>query len=187
MLKRVITILLSIVFALPISGCTKREADFSETKAICELATLKCYYHNTSELRQDANKYLKFLGNFGYKKAWIEYDGIVKLGIDASKVRIEPNGKKVQVYVPNATILSTDVDVDTISEAISETGWFTKITTEERAETPREAQNDMRDKAESNTALLLQATQRAKDTIKDYIINVGNLIGVEYEIEWLEE
>ena len=80
-----------------------------------------------------------------------------------------------------------DVDIDTISEAISETGWFTKITTEERAETQKKAQEDMKAKAESNTALLLQATQRAKDTIQNYIINVGNLIGVAYEIEWIEE
>ena len=70
---------------------------------------------------------------------------------------------------------------------MSETGWFTKITTEERAETQKKAQDDMRAKAEDNTALLSQATQRAKDTIENYIRNVGNLIGVDYEIEWMEE
>lgn len=43
----------------------------------------------------------------------------------------------------------------------------------------------MKAKAENNTALLSLATQRAKDTLKDYIINVGALIGVEYEIEWV--
>lgn len=107
------------------------------------------------------------------------------MGIDASKVKIEPNGNKVKVYVPNATILGVDIDVDSISETVSETGWFTKITTEERGETQKKAQEDMKMKAENNTALLSQATQRAKDTLKDYIINVGALIGVEYEIEWV--
>ena len=62
---------------------------------------------------------------------------------------------------------------------------FTKITTEERAETQKKAQEDMKAKAESNTDLLSQATQRDKDTIKDYILNVGSLTGVEYEIEWM--
>lgn len=187
MLKRILLFIVSLAIALPLAGCDKKEADFSETRAICELATLKCYYHNTSELRQDSSGIGKWFGNIGYKKAWIEYDGIVKLGIDASRVKIEPNGNKVRVSVPNATILSVDVNIDTISEAISETGWFTKITTEERAETQKKAQEDMKAKAESNTALLLQATQRAKDTIQNYIINVGNLIGVAYEIEWIEE
>ena len=185
MLKKILLLIVSLVIALPLAGCEKKEADFSETKAICELATLKCYYHNTSELKQDSSGIGKWFGNIGYKKAWIEYDGIVKLGIDASKVKIEPNGNKVKVYVPNATILGVDVDVESISEAVSETGWFTKITTEERAETQKKAQEDMKAKAESNTALLSQATQRAKDTIKDYILNVGSLIGVEYEIEWM--
>ena len=185
MFKKILLLILSLVIALPLAGCEKKEADFSETKAICELATLKCYYHNTSELKQDSSGIGKWFGNIGYKKAWIEYDGIVKLGIDASKVKIEPNGNKVKVYVPNATILGVDVDVASISEAVSETGWFIKITTEERAETQKKAQEDMKAKAESNTALLSQATQRAKDTIKDYILNVGSLTGVEYEIEWM--
>ncbi len=187
MTKKIILICMTVILAFSFSACGKKNADFSETKAICELATLKCYYHNTSELRQGSSGIGKYLGNIGYKKAWIEYDGIVKLGIDASKVRIESTGTKVKVYVPNATILSTNVDVATISEAVSETGWFTKITTEERAETQKKAQDDMRAKAEDNTALLSQATQRAKDTIENYIRNVGNLIGVDYEIEWMEE
>lgn len=187
MYKKLFLICLSVILAFSFSACSKKNADFSETKEICELATLKCYYHNTSELKNDSTGIGKYIGNIGYKKAWIEYDGIVKLGIDASKVRIEPNGTKVKVYVPNATVLSTDVDVDKISETVSETGWFTKITTEERAEAQNKAKEDMKSKAENNVALLDQATQRAKNTIKDYIINVGNLIGVEYEIEWMEE
>ncbi len=186
MRKKVFFLILFITLLLTLTGCGKREADFSETKAICELATLKCYYHNTSEIRQEASGIGKWIGNIGYKKAWIEYDGIVKLGVDASKVKIEVEDNIVKVFVPNATILGVDVDVDTISETISKTGWFTKITTEERAEAQKKAQQDMKEKAENNTALLSQATQRAKETIEDYIINVGNLIDVEYEIEWEE-
>lgn len=187
MLKKIILIVMSALIVFSFSACGKKEADFSEIKAICELATLKCYYHNTSELRQESTGIGKYLGKIGYKKAWIEYDGIVKLGIDASLVRIEPDGNTVKVYVPAATILSTDVDVESITESVSETGWFTKITTEERADTQKAAQDDMRTKAEGNTALLLQASQRAKTTIRDYITNVGNLIGVEYQIEWMEK
>ncbi len=185
MLKKILLLMISLVIALPLAGCEKKEADFSETKAICELATLKCFYHNTAELKVESTGIGKYLGKVGYKKAWIEYDGIVKLGIDASKVKIVTNGNNVKVYLPEATILSVSVDSKSISELISETGWFTKITTEERAEAYENAQADMKAKAESNTALLSQATQRAKDTIRDYIINVGTLIGEEYEIEWM--
>ena len=50
MFKKILLLIVSLVIALPLAGCEKKEADFSETKAICELATLKCYYHNTSAL-----------------------------------------------------------------------------------------------------------------------------------------
>lgn len=193
MYKKISLLLLTLIIIFSFSGCQdftnseKKEADFSEAKAICELATLKCYYHNTCELKQESTGLGKYFGNKGYKKAWIEYDGIVKLGIDASKMKIEADGNIVKVYVPDAKILSIDIDVDSISEKISETGWFTKITTEDRSEAQESAQENMEEKAESNTALLEQATQRAKDTIENYILNVGNLIGVEYEIQWMAE
>ena len=189
MIKKILSFALVLSLATLLCACKKEEKkpDFSETKTICELATLKCFYHNTSELKVESSKWLKYLGKIGYKKAWIEYDGVVKLGVDASKVRIEPTDNKIKVYVPAATILSTDVDIDSISESVSETGWLTKITTEERAAAQGKAQDDMRAKVESNTALISQATQRAKEIIKGYILNTGNQIGAEYEIEWLEE
>ena len=190
MIKKLLSLVLALSLAILLCACKKEEKkpDFSEAKTICELATLKCFYHNSSELKVDSSKWLKYLGNIGYKKAWIEYDGIAKLGIDASRVRIEPtDNNKVKVYVPDAQILSTDVDLDSISESVSETGWFTKITTEERAAAQGKAQDDMRAKVESNTVLISQATQRAKEIIKGYILNTGNQIGVDYEIEWLEE
>ena len=43
MFKKILLLIVSLVIALPLAGCEKKEADFSETKAICELATLKCY------------------------------------------------------------------------------------------------------------------------------------------------
>lgn len=42
MLKKILLFAVSMIIALPLAGCGKKEADFSETKAICELATLKC-------------------------------------------------------------------------------------------------------------------------------------------------
>ena len=69
MFKKILLLIVSLVIALPLAGCEKKEADFSETKAICELATLKCYYHNTSELKQDSSGIGKWFGNIGYSTA----------------------------------------------------------------------------------------------------------------------
>jgi len=173
-------------------GCAEKEvekkADFSDVKVICELATMKCYYHNTSELKVESTDVISKWLKVGYKKAWIEYDGIIKLGINAAEVKILPEeGNVVKIYVPDAQILSVEVETDSLNETVSETGIFTTITTEERAQAQAKAQEEMKTKAEGNTALLNQATQRAKEIIKGYVMNVGKQIGVSYEVEWITE
>ena len=54
-----------------LTGCAekKKEADFSGINSVCELATLKCYYHNVAKAETKASGLLKWLGT-GYKKIW---------------------------------------------------------------------------------------------------------------------
>ena len=61
-------------------GSQKQKPDFSSIKSVCELSTLKCYYHNVATYEKNAHGLLKVFGS-GYKKIWIEYSGIVNLGI----------------------------------------------------------------------------------------------------------
>lgn len=86
-------------------GCSSQEqksADFSGVQSVAELATLKCYYHNVAKAEQDGG-----LFDIGYKKVWVEYDGIVEVGVDVSQVTIsEPDAEgKVRVHIPDAKIL----------------------------------------------------------------------------------
>lgn len=181
--------LVMILVSLP-ACCEKQEADFSEVKAICELATLRCYYHNTAELKRESSGILRYLGNVGYKKAWIEYDGIIRLGIDASQVKIttpEPGETTVKVYVPEAEIMDVTFDSDSMVEVVSESGWFTSISTEERAEAQAQAQKILEERANNDASLKEQATNRAKDIIKRYIINIGKQIGIDYTVEWTDK
>ncbi len=61
---------------------------------------------------------------------------------------------------------------------------FTKISSEEEAEAFAKAQNDMREKAEQDQAILNQARNNAKELIQQYIINVRDMLGKHYEIAW---
>lgn len=67
-----------------LTGCAekKKEADFSGINSVCELATLKCYYHNVAKGETKASGLLKWFGT-GYKKIWTEYSGIVDLDEDS--------------------------------------------------------------------------------------------------------
>ena len=192
-MKRKKIVCLLVISMLCIGGCgdknqkKEEEADFSAISSVCELATLKCYYHNVAKSETEASGLFKWLGK-GYKKIWTEYSGIVELGIDVSKVSVEnPTADGVvKVTIPDAEILSVDLDEDSMSEPLTDTGFMTKITKEEETEALAEAQNHMEETAKENGNLLNQAKERAKSLIEGYVKNVGEQIGKEYTVEWVE-
>ena len=172
-----------------LTGCAekKKEADFSGINSVCELATLKCYYHNVAKGETKASGLLKWFGT-GYKKIWTEYSGIVELGIDVNKVSVSSPGADgvVKITIPDAEILNVDLDEDSMGEPLTDTGFLTESTKEEETAALAEAQDNMEKTAKQNSALLAQAKERAKNLIEGYVKNVGEQIGEEYTIEWEE-
>lgn len=164
--------------------------EFSEIYKICELASLRCYYHNVAEYEKQPDGLFQYgLFQYGYKKLWMEYDGIVDVGIDISQVQVndpDENGI-VRIYVPDAKILGIDSDKESMSDPIAETGKFTEILTEEKAKVFSEAQAKMKQDAENDTSIFLQAKNNAKELLKNYVINVGEQIGQQYTVEWIEK
>ena len=119
-----IVVLLIIIFVNRKTELNTKSQMYSIEK-ICELATLECYYHDVAEFRQDATGVFKI----GYKKYWIEYNGIVKYGVDAKDIKVNKPDKNgvVKVFIPEAKILSVDVDINSMSDPIVDTGMFTSI------------------------------------------------------------
>lgn len=182
-------ILASVISICCFTGCSseKKQADFSGIVSVCELATLKCYYHNVAKSETEASGLFAWIGT-GYKKIWTEYSGIVELGIDVSEVSVlEPDDNGVvKITIPDAKILNVDLDEESMSEPLIDTGFMTKITKEEETQALAAAQEDMKKTAKANTALLVQAKERAKNLIEGYVINVGEQIGEEYKVEWVD-
>lgn len=191
-MKRYRVTVIALIFMMSVcclTGCAnqKIEADFSGINSVCELATLKCYYHNVAKAETEASGLLKWLGT-GYKKIWTEYSGVVELGIDVNQVSISrPDADGVvKITIPNAKILNVYLDEESMSEPLTDTGFLTKITKEEETAALAEAQKNMEETAKSNSALLVQAKERAKNLIEGYVKNVGVQIGKEYLVEWIE-
>lgn len=168
-------------------GSQKQKPDFSSIKSVCELSTLKCYYHNVATYEKNAHGLLKVFGS-GYKKIWIEYSGIVNLGIDINKVDIsEPDTNNViTIKIPDAEVQSTSLDKSTLSEPLTDKGVFTKITTEEKTEALSSAQQSMKETAQKDTSLLAQAKEHAKLILQGYINNLGEEFNEEYTIKWVD-
>ena len=191
--KRLVVFLLSIVMCatvLALAGCQskqKKDADFSNVSYVAELATMKCYYHNVAKFDHDADPGFWNFWRQGYKKMWFEYTGTVTLGIDASKVKVsqpDANGN-VTITIPQTEILDMpDIEEETMSTPLTDLGWFTNITDDEKKQALEAAQDKMRAAAESDDGLKYQARERAKTLLSNYVENVGSAMGTTYTITW---
>lgn len=167
----------------------ERKVSESNIQRICELATLECYYHNVSNWSQDAYGVLAFTG-YGEKKVWIEYDGMVRVGINAGEIKISDPDKDdvVTVTIPEATILDKDLDESTISEIASDRTvlFFTDpVNTEDRRKALAAAQADMAESASKNEMILGEAQERAKKIIERNILAAGEANDKHYTVKFV--
>lgn len=190
----ILAVVLVVVCFLPRVQKTKNIEvhfnEFSDVSKICELATLKCYYHNVGEWDKSPDGFFNHgLVRMGYKKFWIEYDGVVRVGIDVNDVKIGEPDKDgvVAVYVPEAKVLDVSADMDSMTDLISDTGWFETITAANKAEVFAEAQEKMREASETDNTILSQARNNAKELLKQYITKVGEQIGKSYTVQWTDD
>jgi len=132
----------------------------------------------------------KLFFNMGYKKIWIEYEGTVKFGIDAKKVKIgKPNSNGVvKVYVPKAEIIGEpNIIKNKLGDPITDTGFLTSVSPQEKTDAIAYAQEKMVETAEKDTQTKVLAEQRAKELIKNYIIETGKGLGETYTVEFIND
>lgn len=183
-MKRVVTIVLILVIIFGLCGCTQEKTvniSEEEIRGICDLATLECYYNNVAKLEKEADNIFQ-----KDRKMWIEYEGKATIGIDMANVAIQVNGNNVKIKMPKAEILSIDYTFNEDSYISSADGWLAKneISTEEQQEAVVAAQKAMEQAIMDNKGLFVKAESRAKELIENYILKIGEVIGVEYVIEW---
>lgn len=190
MKKCLLVVLLFVLFVFGACGKeteeqTEIKPQISQMKTICELATMDCYFHNVAKFEEkDVEKNL--FGKTKDKRFWIEYAGVVTLGIDVSEVKMEVLDTTVTISLPPAEVLGCRVDETTLSK---ESFYIDKksadISAEDEIEAYSLAQEMMKQAAEQDTILLKSAQQRAQDLLEDYIHNIGEAIGVTYTVEWI--
>lgn len=190
MKKKIIIVAVSVIVIIGISFiCIPKKIDkkpeLSQIRAICNLATLKTYYHNVAKIEKGKEWVFQ-----KERELWIEYTGIATIGIDMSKVEMNIENDKVVVTLPKAKLLSIDID----EEKINKDSYFysqdnallfkNEITEEEQTEAINQAQNGMKNDVEGNEQLLKMAQERAKDLIERYIKELGEFSKNTYSIEW---
>ena len=190
-MKKLMCILISAALTLSLAACSNTEPapvdmepKTSQMKAICELAVMDCYYHNVAKYElKDAEGFLWWTKD---KNFWIEYSGVVTLGVDVSRVTVEVDGTKVTISIPAAEVLSCTVD----SSSLTEDSYIVAkdsaaIEAEDEIAAFSVAQADLEATASQDTALLASAQQQAQQLLEDYITNIGKATGKSYTIEWI--
>lgn len=193
-MKKWICLLLCVCLIGIFGSCSKKEEqpqepEIDQIRSICNLATLECHYHNVAKSEKTAGSGLSGLGEVD-RKFWVEYTGVVKIGIDMSKVNMTVDGNTVVVSIPDAELMGiSDIDENDLDEnsyISSGDSWFNKnkISVEDQISAIQHAQKTMEESVKSNKTLLLNAQNRAKDLIKNYIVQLGEISGVDYEVRW---
>ena len=186
MKNKIITFsIICLLFSL--SACqNKKTLDEMTIKNICNLATLKVEYNNVAKITKEGVSVFK-----REKKAWVEYKGIVKLGIDMTKVKISFDDDNVTITMPQVEVIEKDI----VDESYTDASWtfsdndffnFNQITPEEKSQAMAIAQDNMEATVASDTALLNQAQNRARILIENYINQLGKLTNKNYTITWKE-
>ena len=163
-----------------------QSSSLTKIEKICELSTVEAYYHNVAdETKPASSKIGEILGSIGYKRYWVEYDAIIKYGINAKKVKIEaPNIKnEVKVFIPEAEVLGEPVLItELVQDPITDTGFLTKVTPEDKNLALENSIKTLKEKANNDADNLKLARDRAKTFFEKYIINAGKEMGVEYKV-----
>ena len=190
-MKKWISVSLVALLSFFCVACSKNEPakkemapQVAQMKSIFELATMKCYYHNVAKYSEDDAS-----GMLWWKKDrefWIEYAGIVTIGIDTSLVDIKIDEEQVTITIPPAKVLGCKVDENTLTpDSFIVASGSAKVEAEHQMEAFKIAQAKMKEEASSDTVLLASAQQRAQKLLEDYVNNIGNLVGKDYEINWV--
>lgn len=168
------------------SDTIKNIPEISRVRAICELATLECYYHNVAKAVKEKGRGFAHIGE-KERKFWIEYEGTVMLGIDASKVSMRREDKRIIITIPEAKVLGmTDYSFIEDRYVSSEDGLFNKneITAQDQMKALAEADRQVRNMFSNDEMLLTGAQERAKELIENYIDQLNKATGADYRIEW---
>ena len=193
--SKTIRVMASVLLAMsvcPLAGCNAQQEgknEFSNVHDIAELTTMACYYHNVAKHEEDASGYIFGIGSIGEKRLWFEYDATVDMGIDADKIKISKNDESgiVTITIPSVEVQGKpNIIESSMTTPVTETGWFTSITQEDRTKALAAAQDEILKKADGDADLKQLAKERAEEILKKYVIGIGKEEGKTYKVKFKE-
>ena len=153
----------------------------SEIQNIAELATVE--YLFTDAARFSDSKDIKGWNIPLTEKSFLmKWDGVIKAGINVNDIGIDIDNEKmiITLTMPEATILSYDVDESSVEVLDEKDNIFNNITVEDKVGFDEATENAMKERVIEN-GLLDQALSQAQITIEG-LLTANPVIAENYEI-----
>lgn len=154
-----------------------------ELQAIGELATYEYLFTEVVSSSNTKTINGKFNSPFTTTSYVFSYDGVIKAGIDFTEIVVEKNdnAKRITVYLPNAEILSCDLDMDSFKIYDEKTSVFNKLTLSDVNASLVELEDSATEKALSRD-ILKKATDNAEKMIAQFLRSAYNAKGFSVKV-----
>ena len=181
----------------PTAPVTLNAPEISRIRAICELATLECYYHNVAKATKSKGAGIAHIGESD-RTFWMEYIGTAKIGVDMSRVSMteennvytiskELSAEEAGRGAFNDLPLSAMIQIKQLCNHRWGEGVVVReatITAADQTAAIEAAQQTMRETIETNSSLLVNAQDRAKKLIENYFRQLSELSDAPFSVRW---
>lgn len=130
---------------------------------ISELASVSWSYTNMAQF-ESSNEFYGMALPFTTKKFILTYDGEIKAGVDLRKAQVDLSGTKVTVRLPDAEILSHEIDESSVEVFDETTSIFNPFTVEDFTAFQADQKAAMEKKALAK-GLLEESRKKAIDSV----------------------
>lgn len=174
----ILLLILTVVIGLRTSFFIESKTMKIGFEDIGELATQSAYCTELNVIN-DSRDLGAFAVPFTQSKYISTYDIVIKAGFDFEDIEWKENGTSIEVQLPEAKILSSEIKLDSFKVYHEEESIFNKITMTEN----NDALKDLQQKAEENTienGLLDNARTNVETILTGFFSSVYDM--EEYEI-----
>lgn len=179
---KLIAMILAAILAVLIGIRTVISFDNKTTKIgfedIGEFATQAAYCTELNFI-DDSKKLFKVSIPFTQSKYIYSYDIVIKAGFDFSEIEWDVNEKVIEVKLPEAKVLSSEIDLDSFKVYHEQESAFNKITMTENNESMKELKENAEKNAIAN-GLLKNARENAETVLTGFFAKAYDLD--KYEI-----
>lgn len=143
-----------------------------------ELTTLKYHYTNMGQFQNQSDFY-GWKVPFTTKSFIVSYDGLINAGVDLQEATVNVTGKKIQITIPHAKILSHEIYEDSLQVFLEKDSIFNPIKISDYNDFSLDQKKVVEEKA-IEKGLLTGADKKSEEAIKD-ILRIDQYLK-DYEI-----